>query len=87
MPKVFLTPFLIAALLLLPSCSSGEMESNACDEVSLKFVELSEISQKAANYDEKRYASLNAIYYALENKECFSSEIIASLRAKLVTWQ
>ena len=87
MRRVFLTPFVIAGLLLLPGCSSGEMESDACDEVSLKFVELSEISKKAIDYDEKRYASLNAIYYALENEECFSSEIIASLRAKLVTWQ
>ena len=87
MPRVFLTPFVIAGLLLLPSCSSGEMESNACDGVSLTFSELAAEAKAAIGYDEQRFASLKAIYYGLENEECFSSEIIASLKAKLVTWQ
>jgi hypothetical protein len=91
MPKVFLTPLLIAGLLLLPSCSSGEnvenVENSACDDIRERFKELAAEAKTVVDYDKKKLANLTGIYYGLGNEECFDAETIAILKAALVTWQ
>lgn len=44
MPRLFLTPFVIAGLLFLPSCSSAE--AKACEAATKAYSELSAQSQE-----------------------------------------
>jgi hypothetical protein len=88
MNRALLTPFVIAGLLLLPSCSSGEnVENSACDDIRTRFAELAAEAKTIVDYDKKKLANLTGIYYGLENEECFNTETIAILKAALVTWQ
>ena len=52
MPKVFLTPFLIAGLLLLPSCSSPK-EVKPIKSEREKFLECESAKDDKRFYDEK----------------------------------
>ena len=91
MPRVFLTPLVIAGLLFLPSCSSGEnvenVENSACDDVRARFAELAAEGKSIVDYNKKKLANLTGIYYGLENEECFDTETIDILKAALATWQ
>ena len=89
MPRLFLTPFVIAGLLLLPSCSSpvsSEQNSKTsqetdCLEVKKTYEDFSNILKKTARAtDSYRITYLIQQYYVLENTECFSSLEIATAK-------
>ena len=88
MPRLFLTPFVIAGLLFLPSCSSEEyIDSSDCNNIRGEFIELSKKFNTEIDIDRKKIAALTYIYYGLGNEECFSPETIATLKAYLATLQ
>ena len=92
MPKVLLTPFLIAALLLLPSCSSAQepkpvetpQAKSKCDEVKKIYEDFSNILTKEQPTDTYRKLYLTRAYYLLENPECFTSIQIAAAKAEII---
>ena len=90
MPKLFLTPFVIAGLLFLPSCSSDTppsgnqtaQDKSECDDVKKTFNEFSDaLSKSPQNADGYRVIYLTQQYYLLEKQECFTAVQIASARA------
>ena len=92
MPRLFLTPFVIAGLLFLPSCSSAKepkpvetpKAKSKCDEAreSDKSFDklLAEIGKSNRNY---RVYFLTQQYHKLETKECFTAVEIATARAAI----
>ena len=90
MPRVFLTPFVIAGLLLLPSCSSAQEPADKpqvkseCDEVKEKYEDFNELANKYPSYSsEYKVLYLAKHYYLLENNSCFSSVEIATTKAAI----
>jgi len=61
MPKVFLTPLLIAGLLLLPSCSKDETAAKSCEQAQQNYTQYRE----------------TAMQYWLESKEIKGKDPIA----------
>jgi hypothetical protein len=92
MRKALLTPFVIAGLLLLASCSSAQepkpvetpQAKSKCDEAkeSDKSFDklLAEIGKGNTNY---RVYFLTQQYHKLETKECFTAVEIAAARAAI----
>lgn len=92
MPRLFLTPFVIAGLLFLPSCSSDKepkpiktpLAKSKCDEAkesNKSFSKLlAEVGKGNPNY---RLYFLTQQYHKLETKECFTAEEIAAARAAI----
>ena len=90
MPKVFLTPLLIAGLLLLPSCSSAQepkpvetpQAKSKCDEAKESDESfdklLAEYGKSSRDY---RLYFLAKQYHKLETKECWTAAQIAVARA------
>lgn len=92
MPRLFLTPFVIAGLLFLPSCSSDkepkanqtEQAKSECDEVRETYYNFSKVLQQTPkNTDGYRATFLIQQYYLLEKKECFTAVQIASAKASI----
>jgi hypothetical protein len=90
MPKVFLTPFLIAGLLLLSGCSSSPEQADEpqvkseCDEVKKIYEDFSGVLQKEQPTDTYRKIYLTRAYYLLENPKCFTSVQIAAAKAEII---
>jgi hypothetical protein len=90
MPKIFLTPFLIAGLLLLPSCSSSPEPADKpqvkseCDEVKKIYEDFSGVLQKEQSTVTYRKLYLTRAYYLLENPQCFTSAQIAAAKAEII---
>lgn len=90
MRKVLLTPFLVASLLLLPSCSSGSKTEKSTQEIAdckqirvdyKKYEELyTKMDKGSAEY---KLVYLTSQYYLLENMECFTPKEIAFARAAI----
>ena len=90
MSKALLTPFVIAGLLLLSSCSSAQEPADkpqvksGCDEVKKIYddfgVVMREKENGAAGY---RLTYITRAYYLLENPKCFTSVEIATARAQI----
>ncbi len=90
MPKLFLTPLLIAGLLLLSGCSSPTEQADEaqvkseCDEVKETYDSFTKVMSSQSNSSrEFRLAGLIKSYYVLENKKCFTSLEIATARASI----
>jgi len=90
MPKLFLTPFVIAGLLLLTSCSSSpepdlgkiNQEKLTCEEVKKTINELEiEIATTSDRSKFYRLRLLTQQYLLLENEECFNQIDIAQAKA------
>ena len=88
MPRLFLTPFVIAGLLFLPSCSSAE--AKACVSAEKAYAEFEaetkkaykqrEISIKASDWDSSKNYLARALKYELwtqkvivNNPSCFTA--------------
>ena len=92
MNTALLTPFVIAGLLLLASCSSAQelkpvetpQAKSKCDEAkeSIKSFDklLAETGKSNPNY---RVYFLTQQYHKLETKECFTALEIAAARAAI----
>jgi len=86
MPKLFLTPFVIAGLLFLPSCSKSNcsnFDSNLQiftdqylkgNEEAAAFIEKSFLYNNADTWIPILKKGLDASNYALDNPVCLSSE-------------
>jgi hypothetical protein len=83
MPRLFLTPFVIAGLLLLPSCSSAE--AKACKAAKEAYISNKEIGDKNINRktdssDLGKYKRIGRKAYFVANKiivnnqKCFTPE-------------
>jgi hypothetical protein len=99
MPKIFLTPLLIAGLSLLPSCSQNQQADNC--KSALSGVQASELLIKAQSERVKTLESSDAIrkstelyesiiedskiYYRIiiNNPSCFSAERVAKAQIGL----
>ncbi len=90
MPKVFLTPFLLTSLFLLPGCSNSaeipeKPEAKAeCDEVKETYGSFTKLAEKYPYYT-REYETLNLArhYYLLENNSCFTSIEVATTKAAI----
>ena len=65
MPTVFLTPFVIAGLLFLPSCSSAE--EKLCEKAKLGIQEFSDDAKKYAAKSQPIYQTREALIEAKNN--------------------
>lgn len=86
MPKVFLTPFLIAGLLLLPSCSSAEKKLCNKAEIARQdyYDEAASFQSRAKafpegsvtwDYERKAFeAYKNSLQVILNNPKCFTPQ-------------
>jgi len=92
MPRAFLTPFVIAGLLFLPSCSSvkepkanqTEQAKSECDEVKETYTSFSKVLKQSPKGTELyRLTYLIQQYYLLEKQECFTAEQIATAKASI----
>jgi hypothetical protein len=92
MPKLFLTPFVIAGLLFLPSCSNSQepkpsetpQAKSECSEVKETYDNFGKgISSQDNNLKARQLTSLVQNYYLLENTKCFTSVEIAFARATI----
>jgi len=92
MPKLFLTPFVIAGLLFLPSCSGDkepkanqtEQAKSECDEVKETYTSFSKVlKQSPKGAEGYRLTYLIQQYYLLEKQECFTALEIASAKASI----
>ena len=91
MPRAFLTPFVIAGLLFLPSCSSAQEPADKpqvkseCDEVKKIYDEFKELLNKTESGSQSyRKIYLTRAYYLLENPKCFTAVQIAAARADVI---
>lgn len=92
MPKVFLTPVLIAGLLLLPSCSSSE--TKACEAAKKAYLDLSAqsralgesikileqgslILQAQQKRKEQLFTAKAAFLVKINNQSCFTPEEVS----------
>ena len=90
MQKVFLTPFLVLSLLLLPSCSSGSKsvsnteEKVDCEQIKTYYKDnLNASKYQDKNSTQYKLLFLAAQYYLLENTQCFTAAEIATARAAI----
>ena len=96
MSKVFLTPFLIAALLLLPSCSSDEAKAcEAAKQAATEFIIQRDISwnkyeesRKNKTFDNTNYnkayeAEENSQRTIVNNQSCFTPQQVAEAQTYL----
>jgi len=88
MPRVFLTPLVIAGLLFLPSCSSAQEPADKpqvkseCDEVKETYDNFSKaLRESGQGSDLYRLTYLIQQYYLLEKQECFTAVQIATAKA------
>ena len=97
MPKVFLTPYLIAALLLLPGCTSNEVKAcNAAEQAVIEYEVESADKLTAYNNEinkNQRYDSslsskaaeayLNSLRVIVNNPGCFTPKQVAEAQSFL----
>ena len=97
MSKVFLTPYLIAALVLLPGCTSNEVKAcNAAEQAVIEY-ELESADKLTAYNNEinknQRYDSslsskaaeayLNSLRVIVNNPSCFTPKQVAEAQSFL----
>jgi hypothetical protein len=78
MNRALLTPFVIAGLLLLPSCSSDK--PNACEAAvksSDEYFAEGKKQNKLENYDLSRPALIRSAKIVVNNPECFKPAWVA----------
>ena len=92
MPRLFITPFVIAGLLFLPSCSSDkepkanptEQAKSECDEVKETYSGFSNVlKQTPKDAEGYRATFLIQQYFLLEKQECFTALEIAGAKASI----
>jgi len=91
MPKLFLTPFVIAGLLFLPSCSSAE--AKACkdaEQARAEFIEAANnyYTQYEKGIDGNLYSQaeeqyINAQRVVINNPSCFTPTEVAEAQTNL----
>lgn len=74
MPKLFLTPFVIAGLLFLPSCSSAEAKACEAAEITRQGFQV-----EAAKYQEDYLVKKEL--KSLEASQAYLSKVIAQSKA------
>jgi hypothetical protein len=99
MPKLFLTPFVIAGLLFLPSCSNAEAKAcEAAEQARIEYELQSEVNftayQKEID-DNKRYVSplfikgvellSNSKRVIVNNPKCFTPQQVVEAQSYLLT--
>ena len=99
MPKLFLTPFVIAGLLFLPSCSNAEAKAcEAAEQARIEYELQSEVNftayQKEID-DNKRYVSplfikgvellTNSKRVIVNNPKCFTPQQVVEAQSYLLT--
>ena len=96
MPKLFLTPLVVAGILFLPSCSSSPEpadEPQAKTECEIANDKASELMDKASvvlkteGRDAAEGSYLFWAFYTLEKSECFSPEIVAGAKTLISLYQ
>ena len=91
MLRAYLTPFVIAGLLFLPSCSSSTLPSDEpqakteCEVIQEISIEKANKMKEALNSSIviQQQAALTYLYYVVEESKCFSSEAVASAKANI----
>jgi len=99
MPRLFLTPFVIAGLLFLPSCSNAEAKAcEAAEQARIEYELQSEVNftayQKEID-DNKRYESAlfirgvellsNSKRVIVNNPKCFTPQQVVEAQSYLLT--
>ena len=91
MPKLFLTPFVIAGLLFLPSCSSAEAKAcEAAEQARAEFQVASDNFLAQFNkesypnlYEQAREQYINALRVVVNNSNCFTPAVVAEAQTNL----
>jgi len=89
MSRVFLTPFVIAGLLFLPSCSSSSNPADKpqakteCEVIQEKSLELAAKAENEPLWRSKQRDYLTWFNYIIQESDCFSSEIVAQAKSNM----
>ena len=80
MTRVFLTPFVIAGLLFLPSCSSAEAKAcEAAEQANIDFAVQRAFYMNAGNdYAKAQQAETNRARVIVNNSSCFTPQQVAA---------